>query len=373
MKQITLLLTGGIGSGKTTVAKYLSERYGIPVFYSDQEAKNLYDDPEFLSQVNEIVGGGIIASDGTLDKKTLAEIIFSEETKKQQVEALVHPKVRENLKLWKETKISPIVIMESAIALQNGRDGFDYVVFVDAPESVRLERTMKRDNSSSEKILARMKSQCLDSSLADFIINNEFDFHESADKCIMDLLNKIANKAVFAGSFDPFTNGHLAILKKACAIFDTVYLGIAPNPNKNRNYPIEKMKVAIQKTLEIEKITNCEVFIYSCLTVRFCRKVGAMFLVRGLRNENDFTYEEDLAKKNRWFDREIETIYLRADDEIISSSFVRDVYKSGEDITSLVPQPIKKLMLSYNIWTQWLWNCFHSHFYFFNNVFTWNY
>jgi pantetheine-phosphate adenylyltransferase/dephospho-CoA kinase len=349
-KQITVLFTGGIGSGKTTILGYLQEHYGIPVFYSDYEAKALYTDPKILAHVNKIVGGGIITEYGSLDKAALAKIIFSDADKKKKLEAYIHPKVRERFNVWKKTKISPIVIMESAIALQNnGRKNFDYVVFVDAPESVRLERTMKRDNSSSEKILARMKSQCLDSSLADFIINNEFDFHESADKCIMDLLNKIANKAVFAGSFDPFTNGHLAILKKACAIFDTVYLGIAPNPNKNRNYPIEEMKAAIQKTLEIEKITNCEVSIYSCLTVRFCRKVGAMFLVRGLRNENDFTYEEDLAKKNRWFDREIETIYLRADDEIISSSFVRDVYKSGEDITSLVPQPIKKLMLSYNI------------------------
>ena len=199
MNPITLLLTGYIGSGKTTVAKYLSERYGIPVFYSDEEAKRLYDDPKFLSQVNEIVGGGIIANDGTLNKKALAEIIFSDETKKQQVEALVHPKVRENFRLWKETKISPIVIMESAIALQNGREGFDYVILVDAPESVRLERTMKRDNSSKEKILARMKSQKIDLSLVDFTIYNEFDFKDSADDLICKLIDFSGNKALFAG------------------------------------------------------------------------------------------------------------------------------------------------------------------------------
>lgn len=346
MKKISILITGGIGSGKTTVAKYLSERYGIPVFYSDDEAKRLYDDPKFLSKVNEIVGGGIITSDGILDKKALAEIIFSDETKKQQVEAFVHPLVRENFKLWKETKISPIVIMESAIALQNGREGFDYVVLVDAPESVRLERTMKRDNSSREKILSRMNSQKIDRSLVDFIIHNEFDFKDSADNLIHKLMNLRENKAVFAGSFDPLTNGHLAVLKKASTIFNKVYLVISKNPEKIRHYTEDKMRAAIEETFKMEGLSNCEVFINSGLTVRFCKKVGAKFLVRGLRNENDFTYEENLAKVNRWFDPGIETVYLRADDEIISSTFVREVYKVGEDITSLVPQPIKNLMLS---------------------------
>lgn len=340
MKQITLLLTGGIGSGKTTVAKYLSERYGIPVFYSDQEAKNLYDDPEFLSQVNEIVGGGIIASDGTLDKKTLAEIIFSEETKKQQVEALVHPKVRENLKLWKETKISPIVIMESAIALQNGRDGFDYVVFVDAPESVRLERTVKRDNSSREKILARMESQRLDPSLADFIIDNEFDFHESADKCIEFLLDKIASKALFAGSFDPFTNGHLAILKKACAIFDTVYLCIANNAEKHRRYSITEMENAIKQTVSLNGLTNCEVVVCDQLVANFCKELGVKYLIRGLRNTSDYLYEENISKINGKINADLETVYLRGDDDVISSSMVYEFVKYGMPINEFVSEPV---------------------------------
>lgn len=348
-KQITVLFTGGIGSGKTTILGYLQEHYGIPVFYSDYEAKALYTDPKILAHVNKIVGGGIITEYGSLDKAALAKIIFSDADKKKKLEAYIHPKVRERFNVWKKTKISPIVIMESAIALQNnGRKNFDYVVFVDAPESVRLERTMKRDNSSSEKILARMKSQCLDSSLADFIINNEFDFHESADKCIMDLLNKIANNAVFAGSFDPFTNGHLAVLKKACAIFDNVYVGIAPNPSKNRVYPSNKMKAAILETIKKENLTNCEVSIYSGLTVRFCQAVGATYLVRGLRDDEDFSYEEKIAKTNRYLAPEIETIYFRADNDIISSSTVRGFFKEGEDISRLVPQPVKNLMLSYS-------------------------
>ena len=76
MKQITLLITGGIGSGKSTVARYLTKTYGIPVFYSDEEAKKLYEDPEILAKVNEIVGGGIISGDGKLDKRAFAKRAF---------------------------------------------------------------------------------------------------------------------------------------------------------------------------------------------------------------------------------------------------------------------------------------------------------
>jgi pantetheine-phosphate adenylyltransferase len=74
-----------------------------------------------------------------------------------------------------------------------------------------------------------------------------------------------------------------------------------------------------------------------------------MYLVRGLRNDEDFSYEEKMAKINRYLASEIETIYLRADNDIIASSTVRGFFKEGEDVSPLVPLPIKKLMLSYNI------------------------
>ena len=346
MKQITLLLTGYIGSGKTITAKYISECYGIPVFDSDEEAKRLYDDPKFLSQVNEIVGGGIIASDGTLNKKALAEIIFSDETKKQQVEALVHPKVRENFRLWKETKISPIVIMESAIALQNGREGFDYVILVDAPESVRLERTMKRDNSSKEKILARMKSQKIDLSLVDFTIYNEFDFKDSADDLICKLIDFSGNKALFAGSFDPFTNGHLSILKQACAMFDTVYLCIAQNAEKKRRYPTDLMKSAIEQTISSEKLTNCKVILCEYMIADLCKELGVSYLIRGLRNTSDYLYEENISKIYHETNPDLSMVYLRGDNDVISSSMVYEFVKYGKPVDKYIPEYVLQVVNS---------------------------
>ena len=85
-KQITVLFAGGIGSGKSTVLGYIQELYGIPVFYSDYEAKELYKDRKILAHVNKIVGGGIITKDGTLDKAALAKIIFNDANKKKKLE-----------------------------------------------------------------------------------------------------------------------------------------------------------------------------------------------------------------------------------------------------------------------------------------------
>ena len=347
MKKKVILVTGRIGAGKSEVLAYLNKTFGIPVFNCDIEAKRLYENKDILAEVSNIVGGGIITKDGELDKKALATVIFSDPEKLKKVEKIIHAKVRENFELWKQSQFSPIVAMESAIALKKGRDVFDYVVVVEASEETRLKRAMLRDDATEDEIRQRMRNQSFDISniKVDAHIDNEVDFKPAINTFIQQLYS--LNIAVFAGSFDPFTNGHLAVLKKACTIFDKVYVGIARNPNKSRNYSISKMKEAILETIETEGIRNCVVSTYSGLTARFCQAVGAIYLVRGLRNDEDFFYEEKIAKTNRYLAPEIETIYFRADNDIISSSTVRGFFKEGEDISRLVPQPVKNLMFSY--------------------------
>ena len=345
MKQKIVLLTGGIGSGKSTVARYLNERYGIPVFNSDEEAKKLYDDPDILVRVHQIVRGDIIFDNGSLNKTELAKIIFKDADKKKQLEDFIHPLVRERFKEWRTEKVSPIVIMESAIALQNGRQGFDYVVIVDAPESVRIGRVMERDNMSCERILTMMQSQRIDGSLADFTIYNEFDFHESADDFVHKLIKFNENKALFAGSFDPFTNGHLSILKKACSIFDTVYLCIANNADKKRRYSITEMEDAIKQTVSMNGLTNCEVVIYDHLVADFCKELGVTYLIRGLRNTSDYMYEENISKINHEINPDLETVYLRGDDDVISSSMVYEFVKYGKPVEKFIPGPVLQVCM----------------------------
>lgn len=188
--KIVALITGFIGSGKSTVAQYFKDRYGISVFYSDVEAKKLYDDPNVLAEVRKKFGDNIFFDDGTLNKAALAAEIFSDSNKKKELEDLIHPLVRKNFDKWKEKQNSRIVLMESAIALKRGREGFDYVILVEAPQTLRLKRTMERDNSSRDAVLARMNSQEIDDSLVDFFIDNEYDFRPSADACIKEICNQ---------------------------------------------------------------------------------------------------------------------------------------------------------------------------------------
>lgn len=152
------------------------------------------------------------------------------------------------------------------------------------------------------------------------------------------------NIAFYAGSFDPFTNGHLELVKLASHTFDRVIIGIGINPDKERRFDKNKMKIAIEETLTLENITNCEVIIYQGYTYQAALNNNSNILIRGLRNETDYLYEEKIAKFNDQYG--INTIYLRAKDNgNISSSFVYKELLSGKDITSYVPTPIKKLIL----------------------------
>ncbi len=151
-------------------------------------------------------------------------------------------------------------------------------------------------------------------------------------------------KAVYAGSFDPFTIGHLHVLRQASEVFDTVYVAIAVNSEKKRRTDKENMKNAIEKVLISNEINNVEVEIFNGLTVDFAIKKGAKFLVRGLRNGTDYEYEENLAVVNSKISG-IETIYFRAGKTAhISSSVVMELHKYGKNIDKWVPKEVLEIL-----------------------------
>lgn len=151
-------------------------------------------------------------------------------------------------------------------------------------------------------------------------------------------------KAVYAGSFDPFTIGHLHVLRQASEVFDTVYVAIAVNSEKKRRTDKENMRGAIEKVLVSNGIKNVEVEIFDGLTVDFAIKKGAKFLVRGLRNGTDYEYEENLAVVNSKISG-IETIYFRAGKTAhISSSVVMELYKYGKNIDKWVPKEVLEIL-----------------------------
>ena len=147
--------------------------------------------------------------------------------------------------------------------------------------------------------------------------------------------------AVYPGSFDPITNGHLDILKRACRVFDKVIVLVAQNPNKKSNFtPEERVEMIIEATKDM----NVEVFSDSGLTVKFAKEHGATHLIRGLRAVSDFEYEFQLASANEFVDASIDMVFFmaRGDKTFISSSAIMEMAKSGIDVSSLVPQSVLK-------------------------------
>ena len=148
--------------------------------------------------------------------------------------------------------------------------------------------------------------------------------------------------AVYAGSFDPFTVGHLDIVRKASRIFDSVTVLIGKNSEKKRSFPAEDMRDAIEKVLSFEKLDNCKVVVDEGIVADYCKEHGISFVVRGLRNNMDYNYEENIAKIIELINPELECVYLRANNEAISSSMVKELLLYGKDISDFVPIAVKE-------------------------------
>lgn len=148
--------------------------------------------------------------------------------------------------------------------------------------------------------------------------------------------------AVYPGSFDPITNGHIEILKRSLQVFDKVILLLAVNPNKNSNFSVdERLEMMKESTKDMP---NVEVSFYPGLVVNFCEEVGAKHIIRGLRAVTDFEYEFQLAASNEFANPNIDMIFFmsRKEETFVSSSAVNELERNGVDITSLVPAPVLK-------------------------------
>lgn len=169
-------LTGGIGSGKSTVANYIASK-GIPVYIADEEAKKIMERDDVKQKIQNLFTESILNSDNSLNRKKIAEFVFNNPDKLKELNAIVHPEVRLHFKNWlKEHKNYPFIIKEVAILFETGGNKqCDKVILITAPEELRIERAMKRDNLTKKDILVRIKNQISDSKkkeLSDFVVEN---------------------------------------------------------------------------------------------------------------------------------------------------------------------------------------------------------
>lgn len=144
----------------------------------------------------------------------------------------------------------------------------------------------------------------------------------------------------YTGSFDPFTNGHLHVVKKAAEVFDKVIIGIGIHPTKRRRYDKEDMKHAIEKVLKRENLDNVCVIEYDNLSVDCAKEHNSTYLIRGIRNGTDYEYEEIMASMNEELSG-LDTIYFRAGKlGNISSSMVVELLRNGKNVDAYLPNEI---------------------------------
>lgn len=169
-------LTGGIGSGKSTVAKVF-EVLGVPVFYADVAAKEMMNSNAVLRQQLMAAFGDETYANNKLNNAYLASIVFNDEAQLERLNSIVHPATIAEAERWFAEENTPYVIKEAALLFESGSaSGLDYIIGVSAPQQVRIQRVMKRDKITKEQVLQRINKQMDEAEkmkLCDFVLIND--------------------------------------------------------------------------------------------------------------------------------------------------------------------------------------------------------
>ena len=176
-KSIKIGITGGIGSGKSYVARLLSQQFGIPVYDSDSQARRLMvESAEVCAALTQLLGPGTYSPAGSLQKTVVARYLFASVENAARINAIVHPAVKTDFLRWAAMQ-DGVAAIESAILLEAGfLDVVDYLMVVTAPEDLRIQRTMQRDGVGEEQVRQRMAQQASEQErlqAADYIIYND--------------------------------------------------------------------------------------------------------------------------------------------------------------------------------------------------------
>lgn len=168
-------LTGGIGSGKSTIANYFSEKK-IPVYIADDQARALMKSPEILSEIHKIFGDSVFEN-GILDRQLLATIVFNDSQKLKLLNGIIHPAVKKHFENWiLNYKKNPFIVYEAAILFESGSYKIcDLIITITAPLELRIQRVITRDTTSFDQVINRINMQWTDEqriSKSDFVIEN---------------------------------------------------------------------------------------------------------------------------------------------------------------------------------------------------------
>jgi dephospho-CoA kinase len=169
-------LTGGMGSGKTTIANHLNS-LGIPVYYSDYQAKKILNLPETVESLKSVFGN-VIFTNELLDKEKLSKIVFKNPEQLKLLNQIIHPAVKVDFENWlKANKNSPLIIKEAAILFESGSyKDCDVIISISAPQEIRIQRVIERDHLTYKEVMSRINNQWTDdmrNKKSDYVIDNQ--------------------------------------------------------------------------------------------------------------------------------------------------------------------------------------------------------
>lgn len=334
-----VVVTGGIGSGKSSVARRLAER--LPTFIPlsvDEMVREVYEYPAVKLALQEKFS--------TSDRVKVSQIVFNDPSLRLWVEKLFTPYVMTQM----ATKIESVEnsIVEFPLLFELGRsDYFDFVITCVAPLHERIMRVQRRDNRTTEDILKIVDAQVHDDvriPKSDYVVDTDHDpeFVSVTLDEVADIIKLRSSKnlkiGLVAGSFDPITLGHVWIIKRALAIVDRVVVVLGHNPAKKFMFPDSERERLIRETCK-ELLTGDEMdriiidkLPHDELLVSYADKVKAKFIFRGIRNFTDFEYENNFNLVQKKLAPHIDILYLIPPREIteISSSLVKSILELKE-------------------------------------------
>lgn len=338
-----IAVTGGIAAGKSTVFKALLEQLpdyqGISV---DEVVASIYRELEqpHADEAIKFMRMRLESLFGTTDKASIAAQAVADPTLLEQVENIFMKAVVDKL----ETAMynSSNLLVEFPLLIEKGwhQNRFDFVINVEADVSARTERAMGRENMTVSKLASVMKKQLTADDRAEalkdvphytLINNSQEDLNQGVATMVMKLKLQSKRVGIVSGSFDPITNGHLYLVKKALEMMDHVVIVLATNPNKKGMFtPDERHelvgKALLEAGLDINRI-NGIILPPAEMVVSYAKAIGAKYIIRGLRNSTDFEYEHQIELVQCTIAPQVDTLYLMTPRELteVSSSMVKSV------------------------------------------------
>lgn len=336
-----IAITGGIAAGKSTVAALLATKLPNYIHLNIdnlvQEVYNSLDNNPLVSpdyQFIESLRIVLIRTFGSYRKSEIMSACLGNPELLSKLEDIFTPIINKGLLIALLEK--DIVIEFPLLFEKNFQDEFEYIINVDAPESVRKERAMQRPGMTPEKfdfIVSRQKANREKSHLS-FINERQEDLDFYTDVAAITALTQNKKTAIVSGSFDPITNGHLHLIDEGLKLMDFVVVAIAQNPNKKGMFMLPERLDLVNKSIDEWVSPGLKQSIYVTVMpsnetlVGVADAFGAKYIIRGLRNTTDFEYERQIDLVQRRIAPWIETIYLMTPRELteVSSSMVKSIH-----------------------------------------------